>query len=194
MGHKREPLGLAFGNGASKFFTYPRGIAISPVNKGKTMKQRLLNFILITVGATLIAIGIITLVDGLVTERQSSHDVTTSRMLTLVNEERYIRGIPSVIELKHLDTGAYSRAIDLKNKNQWSHKGYVEAIDSTLWYPSERGDIGENLAKNFKNEETVMKAWMNSPMHKELILQSRFKYIGIGHYKNYWVLWFSDQP
>ena len=39
---------------------------------------------------------------------------------------------------------------------------------------------GENLARDFSNASSAMDAWMNSPTHKENILNPKYKEIGIG--------------
>ena len=39
---------------------------------------------------------------------------------------------------------------------------------------------GENLARDFSNANDAVNAWMNSPTHRENILNSKYKEIGIG--------------
>ena len=39
---------------------------------------------------------------------------------------------------------------------------------------------GENLAKDFYDTEGLLKAWMNSPTHRENIINPKYQEIGIG--------------
>lgn len=46
---------------------------------------------------------------------------------------------------------------------------------------------GENIAWGFKNEQSVMEAWMNSEGHRKNILDTGFEYLATGRYANqYW--------
>ena len=128
-----------------------------------------------------------------VKEVVESLDATESYMLTLVNNRRRDAGLAMVIELRHINYGAYNRAVDLGGKNQWSHDGFASALYGSLWNP-QKAFIGENLAKNYDTEDKVIEAWMNSPKHKEILLNARYKYMGVGHYQTYWVLWMSNKP
>ena len=57
--------------------------------------------------------------------------------------------------------------------------------------------IGENLAAGPQTSAEVMKAWMDSPPHRDLILDPSWREIGIavrngGEYSIYWVQEFGD--
>ena len=59
--------------------------------------------------------------------------------------------------------------------------------------------MGENLAAGQKTAADVMKIWMESPPHREIILDSKWKEVGIavragGEYSIYWVMEFGDPP
>jgi uncharacterized protein YkwD len=56
--------------------------------------------------------------------------------------------------------------------------------------------IGENLAAGQTSPEQVVTQWMNSPGHRENMLQERFTEVGVGlreggDYGLYWVLEFG---
>jgi len=58
-------------------------------------------------------------------------------------------------------------------------------------------DMGENLAAGQSTAAEVMKAWMDSPSHRAVILDPRWKEVGIavrggGEYSTYWVQEFGD--
>lgn len=121
-------------------------------------------------------------------------DITSSALIVLVNAERGKAGIAPVIELNHLSAGAWIRAKTLFTSGQWSHAGYVQAIDNVLWDHSHRY-IGEDLGRGFTGgEQYVISAWMKSASHKAIMLDPHFKYAGTAHYENYWVLWMSSNP
>ena len=57
--------------------------------------------------------------------------------------------------------------------------------------------IGENLAAGQMSAADVMKVWMDSPSHRDIILDERWKELGVavrlgGEYAIYWVQEFGD--
>lgn len=52
--------------------------------------------------------------------------------------------------------------------------------------------IGENLAKDFENSEKMNKALMNSPTHRDNIMNEKYKKIGVGCYDNVCVEFFAE--
>jgi hypothetical protein len=65
--------------------------------------------------------------------------------------------------------------------NYWAHNSpqgktpwtFFDAVDYKY------STAGENLAKDFYNTDSLVKAWMNSPTHKENIINTKYKEIGI---------------
>ena len=117
--------------------------------------------------------------------------VSTNRLLFLVNQERVKAGKKPLIELKSLDAGATNRAKFIVESGQWSHEGYAESIRAVL--QNKNAGVGENLARFYNSPDGVIVGWLNSPIHKEVMLKS-FSYAGIGQYQDYWVLWMSTTP
>lgn len=58
----------------------------------------------------------------------------------------------------------------------WSHNGYAETARKYFKYRK----IGENLARNFSNDEEIVNAWLNSPTHRAVLLDCSYKYAGVG--------------
>jgi uncharacterized protein YkwD len=57
--------------------------------------------------------------------------------------------------------------------------------------------IGENLAAGQQTPVEVMRVWLSSPSHREIILDPRWKEVGVavrsgGEYGLYWVQEFAD--
>ena len=67
-------------------------------------------------------------------------------------------------------------------KDSFSHDGFRESAKSLYntyqW-------VGEDLSEGYCRNRDVINAWMNSPTHKEVMLNSRYETIGVaisGHY------------
>lgn len=118
---------------------------------------------------------------------------TQSKLVNLVNQERAKAKLNTVSELDYMSAGATQRAVFLFESGQWSHEGYESAIRKVL-RTNLNTHVGENLARYFPSEEEVVKAWINSPSHKEVMLNPDWKYSGIGFHNGYWVLWLSERP
>ncbi len=107
-------------------------------------------------------------------------------IIKLVNERRQLEGLGS-LELNEFISGLareHSHQESLLNKPFTEglgigHEGFderAEKIFSTLG----ASVVGENVALGYDSSASVVEAWMNSPGHKENILDPRFKRTGIG--------------
>lgn len=118
-------------------------------------------------------------------------------VLALVNEAREAEGLSALSWSSTLVTSAKIRAPEIVVK--WSHSrpgmDNVENSWSTA-FSSNKGSIGENIAKGYSSSQGVFEGWMASEGHKENILDSRFAKMGIAcYYCNgtyYWVQHFSS--
>lgn len=57
--------------------------------------------------------------------------------------------------------------------------------------------VGENIAAGQRSSREVVEAWMNSPSHRENIMNPKFRELGVGYlympnlkYKHYWAQFF----
>ena len=56
--------------------------------------------------------------------------------------------------------------------------------DGTDWYTvNDAIMFGENLAEGYNDAESLTTAWMNSPAHRELILEDEYETCGVGTFK-----------
>ena len=102
------------------------------------------------------------------------------RTLDLINEYRVQNGLNELKPFSDLQDVAKLKAEDLVNNEYFSH------TSATLGTPFEMlkdNDVtykiaGENLAGSTTPEKAV-EAWINSPSHRENILEERFEYTGI---------------
>jgi uncharacterized repeat protein (TIGR02543 family) len=111
----------------------------------------------------------------------------TGKVLKIVNEERKKKGIAPLKASEGLTVAAKVRAKEITSF--FSHT----RPDGTECFSASNLMMGENIAygpEDFSAAE-VMKLWMDSPGHKENILRSAFKTLGVAvYYKNgrsYWV-------
>ncbi|CAG8672297.1 6040_t:CDS:2, partial [Scutellospora calospora] len=99
-------------------------------------------------------------------------------MLKLVNAERQKNNLPAA--QKHTDYMARIKMLTHKENLDIGARIKAQGYDWTL--------CGENIASGQKNEDEVMKTWMNSPLHRQNILNKGFKNLGVGYSSNgnYW--------
>ena len=103
-------------------------------------------------------------------------------IVELTNEERIDE---SLIKLKHSDIltrAANLKAADMAENEYFAHYS-PNGVSPWYWFDTVSYDFihaGENLAVHFTESADVMEGWMNSPAHKENILNGNFTEIGIG--------------
>ena len=101
-------------------------------------------------------------------------------VLNLINIERKKEGLSELKASSELQKAAKLKAEDLVNNNYFSH---TSPILGTPFEMLKNEGItykyaGENLAGNETGIKAV-KAWMNSPAHKDNILDEDYEYTGI---------------
>jgi hypothetical protein len=105
-----------------------------------------------------------------------------SDIITLTNAQRVQLGGTELIANTKLNSAAQAKADDMVKQHFFAHV----APDGTMaWdYIKKVGysyDVaGENLAITNESAETVVTSWMNSPSHRDNILNKEYKDIGIG--------------
>lgn len=134
----------------------------------------LLIFMLVKVGLDLVALaspGVLGI----------NSDITVSQVIELTNSERQKIGLQSLKEDQALDQAAYEKAKNMFAENYWAHFspsgkdpwGFISGSGYKFAY------AGENLARNFYDSKEVIAAWMNSPTHKDNIINGHYQDIGI---------------
>lgn len=108
-------------------------------------------------------------------------NIDQRRLIELTNAERAKSGLAPVSENSTLNQAAYAKAKNMFEENYWAHfaPSGKTPWDFILSSGYKFKFAGENLAKNFSTSEEVVTAWMNSPSHKENLLSSKYKEIGI---------------
>lgn len=110
-----------------------------------------------------------------------SSNITPERIIELTNQKRLALGLAPVKENPLLSEAARRKAADMFVFNYWSHNSpsgrdpwsFLKEVGYKYQY------AGENLARDFRDPESVVEAWMNSPSHRENIVNSKYQEIGI---------------
>ena len=107
--------------------------------------------------------------------------INSNDLIYLTNEVRDVKGLNPLTINKRLSNAATNKAKHLIQYKYFSHnspdgKQFSEwIVESDYRFKI----IGENLAIGFDTNKQVMKAWMDSPTHRENILNEKYKEIGI---------------
>src|SRR5690606_38362299 len=75
-----------------------------------------------------------------------------------------------------------AKALHMLEKDYWSHADPGSSI--TPWFFLDEAHYayyyaGENLAKDFTSSEELLEGWLNSPSHRQNLLDSRYSHIGV---------------
>lgn len=79
-----------------------------------------------------------------------------------------------------LNLAAQERA-QYVSDGHWTHDGVWETMKKYYRYQI----AGENLARQFNSDEAIVNAWLNSPAHREVMLNCRYTEVGVGRYNGY---------
>ena len=109
-------------------------------------------------------------------------NISPSEVIRLTNAQRAANGLSVLSENSSLNGAALAKGNDMLAKGYWAHF----APDGTspwsffLNFGYKYKYAGENLARDFPDASSAVNAWMNSPSHKENILNPNYREIGIG--------------
>jgi hypothetical protein len=115
--------------------------------------------------------------------------VVAEATLCLLNGERADQGLAPLAPNDKLATAAAAHAQDLVAGSYFSHTGrdgsdVLDRIKRTGYIRDDRAwRVGENLAWGtgaLATPAAIVRAWMNSPGHRENLLNARYREIGVG--------------
>ncbi len=118
-------------------------------------------------------------------------NITVANLLAYTNQQRSAAGQTVLVLNEQLSKAAAAKAADMFASQYWAH---TSPAGRDPWsFVNEAGYsylfAGENLARDFGDSKGVVDAWMNSPSHKENLLNSRYQDIGFavvnGKYNGY---------
>lgn len=113
-------------------------------------------------------------------------------VVDLVNEARAAEGVEPLVLDDNLTACAMIRAEELASRFEHTRP------DGEAWITVLRENgytyysAGENIASGYRTPESVVNAWLNSPVHRANILRDSFGRIGVGIDGVRWVQLFSD--
>lgn len=109
-------------------------------------------------------------------------NISPSEVIRLTNERRVAAGLSPLSENGSLSAAALAKGNDMLAKGYWAH--FAPDGTSPWKFFTDFGYkyryAGENLARDFSNPASAVDAWMNSPTHRDNILNGNYKEIGIG--------------
>lgn len=108
-------------------------------------------------------------------------NISPEEVIRLTNEKRVQAGLTPLNYSPILSQSAQAKGADMLNKSYWAH---VAPDGTQPWkFFTDAGYqyryAGENLARDFSNPSSAVDAWMASPSHKENMLSSKYKEIGV---------------
>ncbi len=109
-------------------------------------------------------------------------NISPDEVVRLTNEKRAQAGLSSLSLNSALSQAAQAKGADMLNKGYWAH---VAPDGAQPWvfftnFGYKYRYAGENLARDFSSASSAVEAWMNSASHRENLLSSKYKEIGIG--------------
>lgn len=108
-------------------------------------------------------------------------DISPEKVVAITNQKRAERGLTPLKINSLLNEAAQRKAGDMFAFNYWAHSSpsgrspwsFFKEVGYSYVY------AGENLARDFMDSEGVVEAWMNSPTHRDNILNSHYQEIGV---------------
>lgn len=108
-------------------------------------------------------------------------NISPSEVIRLTNEKRAQNGLPALSQNGSLSQAAQAKAAHMIANDYWAH---VAPDGTQPWkFFGDAGYgykfAGENLARDFSNPSATVDAWMASSSHRENLLSSKYKEIGV---------------
>ena len=108
-------------------------------------------------------------------------DISAQQTLLLINKIREEYGLNPLQENPSLEQAALEKAQDMVQNRYFDH---FSPSGVSPWYWIKKNGYnyhyaGENLAMNFIDTEEVIRGWLNSPSHRDNLLNKNYQEIGI---------------
>jgi uncharacterized protein YkwD len=112
---------------------------------------------------------------------QGISDITADSILAGMNEYRAKHLLEPLRSELRLTSAAEDRMRDMEDLGYWGHQS-PEGRSPFFWvrYRSYRFTmVGENLARGYETASVLMDSWMDSPGHRDNILEVQYRDVGI---------------
>jgi uncharacterized protein YkwD len=108
--------------------------------------------------------------------------LSTTHVITETNKARTKAGLSKLKKDTQLMRAAKNKANDMATKGYFSHttpsgQQFTHFITGAGYRYT---TIGENIAIYFSTEKEAVASWLNSPPHRENILNANYRHIGVG--------------
>jgi len=108
-------------------------------------------------------------------------NISPAVVITLTNQKRAENGLPALQYNAALTSAAKAKGDDMLAKDYWAH---VAPDGTQPWYffglfGYKYRYAGENLARDFADPQSAVNAWMASPAHRDNMLSTKYRDIGI---------------
>jgi len=138
----------------------------------------------VTFGASALAVPIpLTPAAGIVHDVPDAEEVYAADVMSLVNQERAANGCPALTVNLAMTAAAYEHSKDMGVNGYFAHD---TPAGVTPWTRMEdagyQEPAAENIAEGYTSPREVVNGWMNSPGHRDNILNCTFKAAGVGYY------------
>jgi len=109
-------------------------------------------------------------------------NISPSEVIRLTNVQRTANGLSPLNENGSLNGAAIAKGNDMLAKDYWAHfsPDGTSPWNFFLNFGYRYRYAGENLARDFGDATSAVNAWMNSPTHRDNILNPNYREIGIG--------------
>jgi len=108
-------------------------------------------------------------------------DVSKTALIEMLNTQRQEQGIGILVENIELNEAAMLKAQNMFEQGYFSHNS-PSGITPWFWFKMAGYDYyyaGENLGVGFLDSSEIHQAWNDSPLHKDNLLNPKYKEIGI---------------
>jgi uncharacterized YkwD family protein/spore coat assembly protein SafA len=136
--------------------------------------------------------------DKVVVPLFSEAKAVEQNVVELVNRERVARGLGALRLNWELARVARVKSADMRDQNYFSHTSptYGSPFEMMRKFGLTFEAAAENIAVGQPTAAEVVSSWMNSPGHRQNILNADFNEIGVGYvtggeYRTYWTQLFA---
>lgn len=156
--------------------------------KAKRQYELLGGVSVLTASALIVSIFLLTSLDKILIQTGQYASVVASVLVDLVNTDRTSDSLHGLTVSPVLEAAAQAKANDMAAKGYFAHTS-PEGKDPWYWFKLvgyKYSYAGENLAVDFTDSGDVNAAWMNSPTHRDNILNPHYTEIGIATASGYY--------
>lgn len=110
-------------------------------------------------------------------------EMSHSQLLSSTNQHRAASGKAALKLSSKLNSSAQAKAQDMVAKDYWSHNS-PNGDEPWVFFASagyKYIKAGENLAYGFSTSDSTVTGWMNSPTHRDNMLDGNFTEVGFGY-------------